>query len=84
MKIDYEVRTWRTSFIYVKVKIFTLRRIQLQKFIFIEAHVGAKFDGINAMLEEGWKVIEIHASTPTRGENIHALVLIEKEDNSKK
>ena len=61
-----------------------MRRIQIQKFIFIEAHVGAKFDEINAMLEEGWKVVEIHASTPTRGDNIHALALVEKEDNSTK
>ncbi len=53
----------------------------MQKFIFMEAHAGAKFDEINSMLEKGWKVVEIHASKPTRGENIHALVLIEKEKN---
>jgi hypothetical protein len=58
--------------------------IEMQKFIFLEVHAGAKFDEINKMLTEGWKVVEIHASKPTRGENIHALVLIEKKEENYK
>ena len=54
----------------------------MQKFMFIEAHPGGSFglESINPMLEQGWKVIDVHASRPSRGDNIHALVLIEKDD----
>jgi hypothetical protein len=51
----------------------------MQKFICLEVHAGAKFENINSMLEDGWKVVEIHCTSPTRGENMFALVLIEKE-----
>ncbi len=55
----------------------------MQKFIFIETHPGGSFglENINPILEQGWKVVEIHASKPSRGDNIHALVLIEKTES---
>ena len=54
----------------------------MQKFIFIEAHPGGDngLKEINLLLEQGWKVVEINASQPQRGDNIHLVVLIEKED----
>jgi len=54
----------------------------MQKFVFIEAHVGGDngFNQINLLLEQGWKVVEIHSSRPSRGDNLHLVVLIEKED----
>ena len=54
----------------------------MQKFVYLEVHAGATFDNVNSLLEDGWKVVEIHASQPTRGENIYALVLIEKSDSN--
>lgn len=56
----------------------------MQKFIFIEAYTGGSsgLENINSALEEGWRVVEIHASTPSDGSNIHALVLIEKDETA--
>lgn len=53
----------------------------MQKFIFIETYAGGNsgLENINSQLDEGWKVVEIHASKPSKGDNIRALVLIEKE-----
>ena len=52
----------------------------MQKFIFLETYAGggSGLKNINYDLEDGWKVVEIHASAPSDGSNIHALVLIEK------
>ena len=52
----------------------------MQKFVYLEVHAGARFEEVNSMLGNGWKVVEIHSTKPTRGENMYALVLIEKED----
>ena len=42
-----------------------------------------EFDEINKMLNEGWKVVEIHPLQPIKGESTHTvLVLIEKEDKN--
>ena len=40
----------------------------MQKFIFIEAQSGGTFglDEINPLLERGWKVVEIHASSSAK------------------
>jgi len=58
----------------------------MQKFIFIEAHVGGDngLKEVNLFLEQGWKVIEINASKPTEDLNIHLVVLLEKEDSVNK
>jgi hypothetical protein len=51
----------------------------MQKFMYLKVHYGEKFEEINKMLAEGWKVVEIHTTKPTRGEDMYALVLIEKK-----
>jgi len=58
----------------------------MQKFVFIEAHSGGDngLREVNSFLEQGWKVVEINASKPTKDLNIHLVVLLEKKDGANK